>query len=88
MKKTKNNARITEIDRQEIEIKEINMKITYRLISSMELYFISVETEEEHITVYAGADETDAKKLFESFVIGKVTPCTAEDIARDFMAIK
>jgi hypothetical protein len=54
----------------------------------MELYFISVETEEEHITVYAGADETDAKKLFESFVIGKVTPCTAEDIARDFMAIK
>lgn len=88
MKKSKNNAQITELDRREIQIKEIDIKITYRLLSVMELYFISVESECEHIIVHVGTSEIDAKNLFESFVIGKVTPCTAEDIAIDFMAIK
>ena len=88
MKKSKKHAKIIEVDRREIQIEELDMKTTYILLSAMEQYCISVETEVEHITVHVGTNKVEAKKVFESFIIGKVTPCTAEDIARDFMADK
>jgi hypothetical protein len=52
------------------------------------LYFISLDTAEEHMKVYVGENENDARCLFGAFVGGLVTPCTAEDIVRDFMANK
>ena len=87
-KKGSANNSITEIDNQEILLNELNMKITYRLFKAGGLYLISVGTNTENVTVLADTDKDEAQRLFGLFIRGEVTPCTANDIARDFMMNK
>ena len=86
--KSKGNIQITEIDSREIHIKEIDTKISYRLSEVDGTYFISINAENENVAVSVGSSERYARKIFFQFINGEVTPCTAEDIIRDFMSDK
>ena len=84
----KNNEFIKNLDSQEIYELELDLRITYRLFKCAGIYLISVKTRDEGVTVSFDTNEAEAQKIFDMFVNSRVTPCTAEDIARDFMGDK
>ena len=68
---------------------EWDLRIKYRLMEAgyaeKSLYLIEINSAEESKIVFAGNDESKAKSLFNALVGGDVTPCTADDVARDLL---
>ena len=70
-----------------VELKEAHMTIWYSLMEAetyQNVYFITLRCENDSATVFAGNERKTAKCLFDVLVKGKVTPCTAEDVTRDW----
>ena len=84
---SKEIGKVEEMARKSVEIRTVDrLQIEYRLIKVEcfeNFYFISVSDEKETEVVSAGREENEAKKLYNAFVFGKVTPCSAADVARD-----
>ena len=67
-----------------------NMRIEYSLMEAecaQNVYFITLNSGNETGTVFAGNDENNAKHLFNMLVNGEVTPCTVEDVTRDYFQV-
>ena len=80
---------VKELVHVSVELKaEQNLQIKYSLMKAecfQSVYFVILTREEECSTVFAGNDEYNAIRLFESLAKGEVTPCTAEYISKDFL---
>ena len=86
MIETKEIGRVIEICAKTAKIAE--EEITYRLVkveANILLYLLVVCTVEEEAVIIAGNDMESAKSIFDSFVDGKVSPCSANDIFKDII---
>lgn len=71
-----------------VKLKTEDVHIRYSLVEAEALqrvYLITLSLESESETVFAGKDKHRAGCLFDALVNGEVTPCTAEEVARDLL---
>ena len=88
MTSTKDIGRIIAVDEASVEILSDGADVSYRLIKLdmyTPQYLLTVSDSEEEVAIALGKDENKAKNLFDTFVSGKVSPCTANDLLRDII---
>ena len=88
MTQTKDIGRIITVNEASIGILPDGTDISYSLIKLdmyAPQYLLTVSDAEEEAVMAVGKDETKAKNLFDAFVSGKVSPCTANDIFKDII---
>ena len=86
MIETNEIGRVIEICAKTTKIAE--EEISYRLVkieSDFWLYLLRVCSGEEEAIIIAGNDMASAKSIFDSFVDGKVSPCSANDVFKDII---
>ena len=62
-----------------------NDDVQYRLLERSACFLLRIERGEECCLLDLGQGFSRAARIFELFVKGRVTPCTAEDIWRDML---
>ena len=88
MTSTKDIGRIIAVDEASVEILSDGADVSYRLIRLdmyTPQYLLIVSDGEDEAILAIGSDESMAKNLFEAFIIGKVSPCTANDLFKDII---
>ena len=88
MTNTKDIGRIITVKEASIGILPGSTDVLYRLIKlEMEAsqYLLSVSDSDEEAVMAVGRDEKRAENLFDAFVSGKVSPCTANDLLKDII---
>ena len=86
MIETNEIGRVIEICAKTAKI--VEEEISYRLVkieSDFLLYLLRVCSSEEESVIIAGRDIASAKSVFDSFVDGKVSPCSANDVFKDII---
>ncbi len=79
---------IVEMRNKTVEMIPEKEFVSYRLIKlDMEesIYLLMVSDSNDEISRVIGKDEGKAENIFNTFVDGKVSPCTANDIFKDIL---
>ena len=87
MNQAKETGRIIEICKETVDIAPQGL-ILYSLIKldiKNPIYLLTVSHTGDEAVIVAGRNESASQNIFNTFVKGKVSPCTANDIFKDII---